>query len=68
MSEKVYFIKLKDNASIPEQVEALQKLFVAGDLDRVVAKNDFVAIKMHVGEKNNSSGDWGAWADLSLVP
>ncbi len=21
-----------------------------------------------VGEKNNSSGDWGAWADLSLVP
>ena len=55
MSEKVYFIKLKDNASIPEQVEALQKLFVAGDLDRVVAKNDFVAIKMHVGEKNNTT-------------
>ena len=55
MAEKVFFIKLNDNASTPEQVAALQKLFVAGGLDRVVEKNDFVAVKMHVGEKNNTT-------------
>lgn len=55
MSEKVFFIKLCDGASPQEQVEALEKLFDAGALDRVVEKKDFVAIKMHVGEKNNTT-------------
>ena len=55
MSEKVYFAKLKDGASIEEQLDALQKLYAAGDLGKTIAKKDFVAIKFHVGEKNNTT-------------
>lgn len=55
MSEKVYFIKLQDGASSQAQVDALEKLYAAGGFDKIVAKRDFVAVKMHVGEKNNTT-------------
>ena len=55
MKAKVFFAKVSDNASAGEQVDALQRLYDAGDLNRIVAKRDFVAIKFHVGEKNNTT-------------
>ena len=55
MTAKVFFAKVSDNASVEEQVEALQRLYDMGDLNRVVEKRDFVAIKFHVGEKNNTT-------------
>ena len=55
MKAKVFFAKVSDNASAREQVDALQRLYDAGDLNRIVAKRAFVAIKFHVGEKNNTT-------------
>lgn len=55
MDTKVYLAKVGDGASAQEQVEALKKLYVAGSLGKVVEKRDFVAIKFHVGEKNNTT-------------
>jgi len=52
---KVYFGKLKDGASPADQVEVLQKVYQAGSFDQIVAKKDFVAIKLHVGEENNTT-------------
>ncbi len=55
MSSKVYFIK----ASIAEGEKAIsakaQKLFKAGAFSRCFAKNDFTAIKVHVGEDGNNT-------------
>ena len=55
MSEKVYLAKVQDGATAAEQVEALNKLYTSGDLGKIVAKKDFVAIKIHVGEQNNTT-------------
>ena len=55
MKSKVFLAKVTDGASASEQVEALQKLYAAGELNQVIAKRDFVAIKFHVGEKNNTT-------------
>ena len=55
MKAKVYFAKVTDGASVQEQVEALQKLYAVGELNQIVAKRDFVAIKFHVGEKHNTT-------------
>ena len=55
MKSKVFFAKVADGASVQEQVAALQKLYAAGELNQVVAKRDFVAIKFHVGEKHNTT-------------
>ncbi|MBN2591781.1 MAG: DUF362 domain-containing protein [Sedimentisphaerales bacterium] len=55
MSSKVYFIK----ASISEGEKAIsdkaQKLFIAGNFSQCFAKNDFTAIKVHVGEDGNNT-------------
>ena len=55
MKSKVFFAKVTDGAAASEQVDALQKLYAAGELNQVVAKRDFVAIKFHVGEKHNTT-------------
>jgi len=55
MKAKVFLAKVPDGASASVQVAALEKLYAAGDLNQVVAKRDFVAIKFHVGEKNNTT-------------
>ena len=55
MKAKVYFAKVTDGASVQEQVAALQKLYAVGELNQIVAKRDFVAIKFHVGEKHNTT-------------
>ena len=55
MKSKVFFAPVTDGAAVSQQVEALQKLYTAGKLNQVVAKRDFVAVKFHVGEKNNTT-------------
>ena len=55
MKSKVFLAKVADGATASDQVNALQKLYAAGELNQVVAKRDFVAIKFHVGEKNNTT-------------
>ena len=55
MKSKVFLAPVMDGAAVTQQVEALQKLYTAGELNQVVAKRDFVAIKFHVGEKNNTT-------------
>ena len=55
MKSKVFLAPVMDGAAVTQQVESLQKLYTAGELNKVVAKRDFVAIKFHVGEKNNTT-------------
>jgi len=55
MSAKVYFIPLKDNPTIEEQVQAMARIFDASDAASVISKRDFVAIKTHIGEERNTT-------------
>lgn len=55
MKTKVFLARVPDGADIQTQITALQKLYAAGNLNQVVSKRDFVAIKFHVGEKNNTT-------------
>jgi len=52
---QVFFAPLKDNPTIPDQVVAMQSLIGRADLPRLIAPHDFVAIKLHVGEENNTT-------------
>ena len=52
MKSQVFLAKVEDGAAVEAQVEALQKLYDVAELNRIVAKRDFVAIKFHVGEKH----------------
>ena len=55
MKSQVFLAKVEDGAAVEAQVEALQKLYDTAELNRIVAKRDFVAIKFHVGEKHNTT-------------
>ena len=55
MNAKVYLAKVQDEASTQAQVDALQKIYSVDGLSQIIAKKDFVAIKLHVGEKNNTT-------------
>ena len=55
MKSQVFLAKVEDGAAVEAQVEALQKLYDVAELNRIVAKRDFVAIKFHVGEKHNTT-------------
>lgn len=55
MKSKVYFARVADGAAVEEQVAAIEKLYEAGKLNDIISKRDFVAIKFHVGEKNNTT-------------
>ncbi|MDD4600660.1 Electron transport complex subunit RsxB [bioreactor metagenome] len=55
MSSKVYFIPLADGQTEADQANAMGKLFELSDAASVVAENDFVAIKLHVGEHMNTT-------------
>lgn len=55
MKSVVYFAGLADGAPVTEQIGALRRLYAAGDLNQIVGKRDFVAIKFHVGEKHNTT-------------
>jgi len=53
MKSKVYFIKLEDGASPDKQALAMEKIYNFADVSSIISEKDFVAIKIHVGEKGN---------------
>lgn len=55
MAAKVYFLPLADGLSAGDQARAMGKLYEASGADSAVAGKDFVAIKLHVGEKKNTT-------------
>ncbi|SDF37088.1 DUF362 domain-containing protein [Sporolituus thermophilus] len=55
MSAKVYFLPLPDGVSVAEQAAAMRKIYEASGADEVFGARDFVAIKLHVGEKKNTT-------------
>ncbi|EAX47118.1 4Fe-4S ferredoxin, iron-sulfur binding domain protein [Thermosinus carboxydivorans Nor1] len=55
MSAKVYFLPLPDGVSVAEQAAAMRKIYEASGADEVFGPKDFVAIKLHVGEKKNTT-------------
>jgi hypothetical protein len=55
MKSKVYFIPLKDGANTLEQAKAMEKLYDFAKVSELILKNDFVAIKVHLGEEGNTT-------------
>ncbi|MBP2639919.1 MAG: quinol dehydrogenase rane component [Firmicutes bacterium] len=55
MTAKVYLIKLEDGASVEEQAAAMRKAYEVSGADKAIEERDFVAIKLHVGEKSNTT-------------
>lgn len=53
MASSVYFVATPDGVDIGRQAVAMKKLYKAADVAAIISKEDFVAIKMHVGEKHN---------------
>ena len=51
----VYFAPLGDDPALDEQVAAMKKLAERQGLSRAMHPGDFVAIKLHVGEANNTT-------------
>jgi uncharacterized Fe-S center protein len=52
---KVYFAPLADCPSLEEQTNAVARIAAAAGMDGIIAENDYVAIKLHVGEPNNTT-------------
>lgn len=55
MPSQVYLIPVADGLTPALQAEAMKKAYEACNADSVIGKNDFVAIKLHVGEKKNTT-------------
>jgi len=55
VESKVYLIQLQDGASAKEQAKAIGKLYETAGVSRCISKRDLVAIKVHVGEKGNTT-------------
>lgn len=55
MKSKVFFIPVAEGASLNSKKRALKKLFDASGAGTIVNGHDFVAIKVHVGEKSNTT-------------
>ena len=55
MSAKVFFLPVADGISIQQQTEAMQTIYQASGAEAVFNAKDFVAIKLHVGEKKNTT-------------
>jgi len=53
MKSRVYFAPLPDGAPQQLQTEALRKVYDACGAESLFSENDFVAIKIHAGEKGN---------------
>ncbi len=53
MKSRVYFAPLPDGAPQSLQVEALRKVYDACGAESLFSEHDFVAVKIHVGEKGN---------------
>lgn len=55
MPAKVYYQPLQDGSSIEDQCKAMQKVLEASGALKCVDQHDMVALKLHVGEKNNTT-------------
>lgn len=55
MNSKVYYIPLQDNPTIPEQTQAMRRLYQECRVADSIGQNNMVAIKLSVGEKNNDT-------------
>ena len=55
MNPAVYLARVADGASVALQAEALSKVLTATGFSKMLHKLDMVAIKVHVGEKNNTT-------------
>lgn len=55
MKPEVFFVPLEDGSSANIQAEAMDEIYGKSGADRIISSMDFVAIKLHVGEKNNST-------------
>lgn len=55
MTAKVYFLPVTDGLPVADQAEAMRKILVAANAGQVVAPHDLVAIKVHVGERKNTT-------------
>ena len=52
---QVYYYPLNDNPSLDLQVNAVKKLISQAKLPDLIAPDDYVAIKLHVGEQHNTT-------------
>ncbi|QDR81675.1 Electron transport complex subunit RsxB [Sporomusa termitida] len=55
LTAKVYFARLADGDAVQAQVQAMHRLYMAADAAAIITGNDFVAIKLHVGEGENNT-------------
>ncbi|MGE5549382.1 MAG: DUF362 domain-containing protein, partial [Bacteroidota bacterium] len=52
---KVFYVPLKDNPTLDEQVAAMRVLIERAQIADLIERDDFVAVKLHVGEKHNTT-------------
>jgi uncharacterized Fe-S center protein len=52
---KVFFVGLPDGSGAPEQAAAVSRVMEATGFMKRLAKLDMVAVKLHVGERNNTT-------------
>jgi len=55
MTAKVYFLPVPDGLPATAQAQAMGEIYRACGADDAIAARDFVAIKLHVGEKKNTT-------------
>jgi uncharacterized protein len=55
MSSHVYFIATPDGVDAERQAGAMKKIYDVSKAATIIQKEDFVAIKLHVGEKHNTT-------------
>lgn len=55
MSSKVYFAPLEKESSAHERKEKMVEICTLPDFTGIIEKNDKVAVKIHVGEKKNTT-------------
>ena len=55
MTAKVYLIPIADGSAPDEQAVAMAKAYDVANTDQAIEKRDFVAIKIHVGERKNTT-------------
>lgn len=55
MASQVYFIATPDGVDVGRQAVAIKNIYKASGAADIIRKQDFVAIKIHVGEKHNTT-------------
>jgi hypothetical protein len=63
---KVWFTSVKENASTHEISEKVLKLYNEADFQKIFTKDEFTAVKIHFGEKNNTGHIKPEWIKALL--